>query len=108
MLPRGTPFGSRDAGMIIEISTSGGFGGLSAAGMRKRIDVEQQAPGIRQELCGLFEPADLKQLAARSRSETRADAMTYEIRLIDRRSRKTYTIREDQLPPDMLDLIDSF
>ena len=97
------------AAMIIEISTSGGFGGIPAAGLTKRIDLDEQPAPARAELCQYFEPGDLRQLAARSRKETTADAMTYRIRLIEPSARpRTFTIREDQLPPDMLDLIDSF
>ena len=45
--------------MIIEISSSGGFAGIPAAAMHKRIDVDQQSPQMRQEICDAFEPRDL-------------------------------------------------
>ncbi len=93
--------------MIIEISSSGGFGGLAAAGLNKRIDVDRQAPALRQEICDMFEPRDLSQLASRSVRAKGSDMMVYRIRVTGRQAgEQVYTIREDQLPPEMLDLID--
>lgn len=94
--------------MIIEISSSGGFGGIAAAGLNKRIDVDQQAPAMQQELCDMFEPQDLRQLAASKPNARRADGMIYRITVTDRQAEAhVYTIPEDQLPPEMLDLIDA-
>ncbi|AUH33366.1 protealysin inhibitor emfourin [Paracoccus tegillarcae] len=94
--------------MIIEISSSGGFGGLAAAGLNKRIDVDQQAPSVRQEICEMFEPQDLRQLAALTPNARRADGMVYRITVTDRQDgAHVYTIPEDQLPAEMLDLIDA-
>jgi hypothetical protein len=93
--------------MIIEISSSGGFGGIPAAAMHKRIDVDQQAPSLRQEICDAFEPRDLRQLAARSGNLRGADLMVYRITVTDRQDGPhVYDIREDQLPAEILDLID--
>lgn len=93
--------------MIIEISSSGGFSGIPAAAMHKRIDVDQQAPSLRQEICDAFEPRDLRQLASRSGVRNGADMMVYRITVTDRKEgEQVYNIREDQLPPEMLDLID--
>lgn len=93
--------------MIIEISTSGGVGGMATAAC-KRIDVDSQPAPARAEWRERFQPGDLQQLAARSGSGCGADRPTYRISLIRPAARtRTFTIREDQLPPDMLDLIDS-
>lgn len=93
--------------MIIEISSSGGFGGLPAAALSKRIDVDQQSTALQRELCEYFEPRDLRQLAAAPCRSRCADPMIYRITVTDERSgRHIYTLREDQLPPGMLDLID--
>lgn len=93
--------------MIIEISSSGGFGGVPASALHKRIDVDQQAPALRQEICEYFEPQDLDQLAARKKPRRGADMMVYRITVTDRQSgAHVYELREDQLPPEMLDLID--
>lgn len=93
--------------MIIEISASGGFGGIPAAALNKRIDLDQQSPALRQELCEFFEPQDLSQLASRPKSRSGADMMVYQITVTDQDDgAHVYTIREDQLPPEMLDLID--
>ncbi len=94
--------------MIIEISSSGGFGGLAAAGLNKRIDLDQQAPALRQEICEMFEPEDLSQLEAKAPNAHSADGMVYRITLTDQAARAhVYTIPEDKLPPEMLDLIDA-
>jgi hypothetical protein len=94
--------------MIIEISSSGGFGGIAAAGVKKRIDVDQQSAAVQQEICEYFEPRDLDQLASRSGNARAADAMVYRIIVTDPKDgQHVYTIPEDQLPPEMLDLIDT-
>lgn len=93
--------------MIIEISSSGGFGGIAAAGLKKRIDVDQQTPAVRQEICDMFEPDDLSQLASRPGRAKGNDMMVYRIRVTDQQQDEhVFTIREDQLPPEMLDMID--
>lgn len=93
--------------MIIEISSGGGFGGISAAALSKRIDVDQQSAALQRELCEYFEPGDLRQLAATPCKTRCADSMVYQITVTDeQRNRHVYTLREDQLPPEMLDLID--
>lgn len=93
--------------MIIEISSSGGFAGIPAAAMHKRIDVDQQTPQMRQEICEAFEPRDLSQLSSKSGARKGADILIYKITVTDRQDgAHVYTIREDQLPPEMLDLID--
>ncbi|WCR11695.1 hypothetical protein JHW45_04780 [Paracoccus stylophorae] len=93
--------------MIIEISSSGGFGGIPAAATHKRIDVDQQSPSLREEICSAFEPRDLRQLASRSGNRKAADMLVYRITVRDRQDgAHVYDIREDQLPPEILDLID--
>lgn len=93
--------------MIIEISSTGGFGGIPAAALNKRIDVDQQSASVRQEICEYFEPQDLSQLASRSKTRSGADMMVYRITVTNQQDGEhVYTIREDQLPPEMLDLID--
>lgn len=92
--------------MIIEIAAEGGFGGIAASAMNKRIDVDQQAEPVRQELCEAFGPDELSRLADRP-CTTCADRMTYRITVTDHQQHsQMFTIREDQLPPETLDLID--
>ncbi|MDP5307679.1 protealysin inhibitor emfourin [Paracoccus spongiarum] len=92
--------------MIIEIAAEGGFGGIAAASVTKRIDLDQQGARMRQEFCDAFEPDELARLASQP-CTTCADRMTYRITLTDdRQQSRIFTIREDQLPPEMLDLID--
>ena len=95
--------------MIIEISSSGGFGGMAVPSTSTRIDVERQSASMQKEICEYFEPQDLDRLA-RAKAPTRgADMLTYEIRVTDRQSAQhVYRLREDQIPPEMLDLLDSF
>lgn len=93
--------------MIIEIASDGGFGGLAAAGVQKRIDVDQQTAPVRQELCEAFEPDELQRLAEGANPDGGADRMTYRITVTDEtQHRQMFTIREDQLPAGILDLID--
>ncbi|MCQ0971202.1 hypothetical protein MLD63_12295 [Paracoccus sp. TK19116] len=94
--------------MIIEISSSGGFGGIAVPAMNTRIDVDRQSASMQKEICEYFEPQDLDRLARAKAPARGADMMTYEIRVIDRQSgQHVYRLREDQIPPEMLDLLDS-
>lgn len=94
--------------MIIEISSSGGFGGIAAAGVNKRIDVDRQSAKVQQEICEYFEPRDLDQLVSRGVRGRSADTLVYRITVTDQQDgQHVYTLREDQLPPEMLDLIDA-
>lgn len=93
--------------MIIEITSGGGFAGIGAGGVTKRIDVDAQAEPVRQELCEAFEAGDLMALEARSQASGAADMTTYRITVTgEDAERRTYSIREDYLPPETLDLID--
>lgn len=91
--------------MIIEIAAQGGFGGITAAQMRKTIDVDGQPEQMRQELCDAFEPDELARLARQPCGDC-ADRMTYLITVTEDRESHSFTLREAQIPPDMLDLID--
>lgn len=92
--------------MIIEIAAEGGVGGTATSALHKRIDVDQQAEPIRQELCEAFEPEELARLAGSPRARG-ADRLTYRITVTDHQQKsQIFSIREDQLPPQMLDLID--
>lgn len=92
--------------MIIEIDAEGGFGGIAAAALHKRIDVKAQAEPVRKELSNAFDAKHLQRLAERECSDC-ADRMTYRITLtIEGHRSRSFTIREDLLPPEMLDLID--
>lgn len=95
--------------MIIEISTSGGFGGLAVAGLHKRIDVTQQSASMQREICEYFEPQDLERLSSGQGNTRARDMLVYQITVTDvQDGEHTFTLREDQLPPEMLDLLDSF
>ena len=91
--------------MIIEIAAQGGFGGITAANLRKTIDVSVQPEQVRQELSEAFEPDELARLA-RQPCGNCADRMTYRITVTEDRQTRSFTLREQQIPPDMLDLID--
>lgn len=93
--------------MIIEITSSGGFGG-AATDVTKRIDVDRQAEPERQELCEAFEPHELQRLVKEGpRTRGGADMMTYRITVIDaQQHEQSFTLQESQLPAAMLDLID--
>ncbi|MTD99055.1 hypothetical protein GIY56_01990 [Paracoccus sp. YIM 132242] len=91
--------------MIIEIAAQGGFGGITAASLRKTIDVSDQPERMRQDLCDAFEPDQLARLASRPCTNC-ADRMTYRITVTEDRGTHSFTLREAQIPPEMLDLID--
>lgn len=92
--------------MIIDITAQGGFGGLAAASLHKTVDVARQPPQIRQELCEVFDPQNLRRLARNPCTDC-ADRMTYRITVTEDPQRsEVFSLREDQIPPEMLDLID--
>ncbi|MCZ0961958.1 protealysin inhibitor emfourin [Paracoccus benzoatiresistens] len=91
--------------MIIEIAAQGGFGGVTAANLCKTIDVSDQPEQMRQELSEAFEPDELARLA-RQPCGNCADRMTYRITVTEDRQSHSFTLREQQIPPEMLDLID--
>lgn len=92
--------------MIIEIDAEGGFGGIAAAALHKRIDAEAQTDPVRQELRSAFDAQELQRLAAGECGDC-ADRISYRITVTTEGHRsRSFIIREDQLPPEMLDLID--
>lgn len=91
--------------MIIEIAAQGGFGGIAAASLHKTIDVADQPEQMRQELCHAFEPDELARLARQPCGDC-ADRMTYCITVTEDRESRSFTLHEQQIPPEMLDLID--
>ncbi|WP_207101830.1 protealysin inhibitor emfourin [Paracoccus shandongensis] len=91
--------------MIIEIAAQGGFGGIKAANLRKTIDVSDQPEQMRQELAEAFGPDELARLSRQPCGDC-ADRLTYRITVTEDRETRSFTLREAQIPPDMLDLID--
>lgn len=92
--------------MIIEIDAEGGFAGIAAATLHKRIDVDAQSEPLQRELNNAFETKALERMAAQDCGDC-ADRMTYRITVsIDGRGNRSFTLREDQLSDKMLDLID--
>ena len=91
--------------MIIEIAAQGGFGGITAARLHKTIDVSDQPEQMRQELCEAFGPDELARLASQPCGDC-ADRMIYRITVTEDRESRSFTLQEQQIPPDMLDLID--
>lgn len=91
--------------MIIDIAAQGGFGGITAARLRKTIDVDDQPDQMRQELAEAFEPDELARLARQPCGDC-ADRMTYRITVTEDRGSRSFTLHEQQIPPEMLDLID--
>lgn len=91
--------------MIIQIATKGGFGGIAAASLQKTIDVDNQPAQMRQDLCDAFEPAALDRLSRQPCGDC-ADRMIYRITVTENRQSSSFTLQEQQIPPEMLDLID--
>ncbi len=93
--------------MLIEVSASGGFGGLPAATTTRALDLEQLSEDRCRAYSAAFEPKALAEISQATPSQGRADTMTYEITVIDADGeRHLFKIDETLLPPDLLDLID--
>lgn len=94
--------------MIIDIAAQGGFGGITATRLHKHIAVAGQPAAMRQQLCSAFDRAALDRLA-RQPCRPCADRISYRITVTpDDGAPHSVTLREDQIPPEMLDLIDRF
>jgi hypothetical protein len=92
--------------LMIEISMSGGFGGLPAGGANSTTTLDDMAPARSAAICEAFEPTALSALAEAAPSPGRADTVTYEITVTDDQGPHQFKLDETQLPPEMLDLID--
>lgn len=90
--------------MMIEISTSGGFAGIASAGTRKRIDPGRLDPPLAHAARAAFAPEALARIAAAPCGDC-PDGLSYRITVTGAESR-SFTLREAQIPPEMLDLID--
>lgn len=91
--------------MIIRVAAQGGFGGIAAASLDKTVNVDDQPAQMRASLCDAFEPALLDQLSRQPCGDC-ADRITYRITVSDDDRTRSFTLQEQQIPPDMLDLID--
>lgn len=92
--------------MMIEVASSGGFGGFAAGGVSKQLDVTDAES--QQTYCETFDPGALSRLEAREPNPGAADMQTYTIAVTDDENRRhVFRLREDALPPEMLDLIDA-
>ena len=93
--------------MIIEISSSGGIAGLPAAGVSKRLVVDDKSDAQKAEICSAFDPKNLTKLADKATAEGAADTITYKIVVTDNDEEKhEFDIAEEALPAEMLDMID--
>ncbi len=92
--------------MMIVIKTSGGFAGLG--GPEKSLATDSLAAGQRQAVCDAFAPEVLEKLQAMPGTRNiGADRYSYEITIVgDGDERRTFTLPEAVLPPQMLDMID--
>ncbi|WP_089992610.1 protealysin inhibitor emfourin [Cognatiyoonia koreensis] len=93
--------------MMIEISTSGGFGGLQAAGMTKLATVEDLPQPEHDRICAAFAPSALAEIAGKAPPAGRADTITYDITVTDDSGAHHFKLDETQIPPTMLDMIDA-
>lgn len=90
--------------MIVQISTSGGFGGLGL-GNEARIEVDKLPEEIRERTCEMLTDGDLSKLAKLG-EETMPDGVRYVLTLEDMDGKHVYEINETAMAPEMLDLID--
>ncbi|MGH1416044.1 MAG: protealysin inhibitor emfourin [Pelagimonas sp.] len=93
--------------MMIEISSSGGFAGIAATRQDKVLDLSSVSEPKREAYCAAFDPRELASLVNEDKHSGAADLMTYRITVTDEKNAQhQFELREDQLPPDVLDLID--
>ena len=93
--------------MMIKITTSGGFGGLAAAGVNKTTTVDDLPAPQHEVYCKAFAPDALSAMAQSLPPAGRADTVTYQITVTDDAGTHAFELDETQLSPDMLDLIDA-
>jgi len=93
--------------MIIEITSSGGFGGLGAVSLSKRVVVPEQSEALQTEYCDAFTADKLQSLADSETASGAADLMRYNIVITDpAMGQHSFDLLESQIPAEMLDLID--
>lgn len=93
--------------MMIEVSTSGGLAGMARAAPAKRLDLATVEAAVQDRYCDHFDPAALRALSAAAPDRHGADRFSYHITVTDEAgARHEFDLSEDQLPPEMLDLID--
>lgn len=94
------------AAMILKISTSGGFAGLSTAPVAVEVD---DLPGpVQAQVCETFTPEGLADWARASgdAAKATADMLTYRIEVIEDGETRDYAVHEAALDAEVLDLID--
>ena len=95
--------------MLIEITTSGGFGGISAAGKQKNVDMGSVVEPVKSEICKAFDLKNLESIAGKADHAGAADGMSYKIVIVDDKEvRHEFNLAENLLPAEMLDMIDGF
>ncbi|MGI9351877.1 MAG: protealysin inhibitor emfourin [Rhizobiaceae bacterium] len=93
--------------MIIEITTSGGFGGISSVGIQKSVDVKALAEPDKSKIYEAFDLINLGVMARKTGHPGAADGMKYKIIIVDdENQRHEFDVNESALPAAMLDMID--
>lgn len=93
--------------MIIEVSISGGFGGINLGPTKKQLNLKDIPEQTRSEICELFDPEKLEVMAREKGHSGAADMTGYKIVIKDGIDlRHEFKIREDAISPEMLDIID--
>lgn len=94
--------------MLIEITSSGGFGGLST-NQKTVINTEQMEAGEKTTVCDTFAIENLEKLEDKGENVKAADMFTYDIVVTeDDGSKRTFSLPESVIPADVLDMIDSY
>ena len=80
---------------------------MPAAGVSKRLVVDDKSDAQKAEICSAFDPKNLTKLADKATAEGAADTITYKIVVTDDDEEKhEFDIAEEALPAEMLDMID--
>jgi hypothetical protein len=94
--------------MMIEITTSGGFAGIGTGAGARVLDLVNAEQAARESYCAAFDPKVLAVLSETAPIVGAADMFSYHIVVTDKDGKRhVFDFREDQLTPEMLDLIDA-
>ncbi len=93
--------------MLIEIVSSGGFGGVTTPPKKLHMDTAATSEEKRQAYCDAFDPDALSNLSLDGGNPNAADLALYTISVTDDQGQEhVFQIQEDAIPDELLDLID--
>lgn len=93
--------------MLIDIVSSGGFGGITTPAKTLHMDTSATTEEKRQTYCDAFDPDALSNLSVDGGNPNAADLTLYTISVTDDQGEEhVFQIQEDAIPDELLDLMD--